>query len=179
VLRRAIGPTLDALQRRGIDYRGFLYAGLILTADGPKMLEYNVRFGDPEAQVVLPRVSSDLAALLAEAAAGELHLEPVLSADVCVTVICAAHGYPGETRSGDVIEGLDEAAAVPGVEIFCAGVGEDLEQRLVTAGGRVLAITGRGADLAEARARAYAAVDQIDWPGMYHRTDIGEVVAPA
>jgi phosphoribosylamine---glycine ligase len=179
VMTESVAPTLEALRRRGIDYRGFLYAGLMLTADGPKMLEYNVRFGDPEAQAVLPRFTGDLAALLAEAAAGALRTEPTFSADACVTVICAAQGYPGEIRRGDVIEGLAEAARVPGVEIFCAGVGEDPERRLVTAGGRVLAVTGRGRSLADARSRAYAAVQCLSWPGLHHRTDIGEVVAPA
>ncbi len=168
VVERAVEPTLTALHLRGIDYRGVLYAGLMLTADGPKVLEYNVRFGDPEAQVVLPRLDCDLAALLAEAAAGRLESEPSFTDDAAVTVVLAAEGYPSAPRTGDPIVGLDAAMAMPGVEVFCAGVGPGV----TTAGGRVLSVTGRGADLPAARDRAYAAVAEISWPGMQFRTDI-------
>ncbi len=168
VLEGAVEPTLHALHLRGIDYRCVLYAGLMLTADGPKVLEYNVRFGDPEAQVVLPRLDCDLAAVLAEAAGGRLVSEPSFVEDAAVTVVLASEGYPQSPRTGDVIHGLDAARALSGVEIFCAGVGPGM----TTAGGRVLAVTGTGPDLAAARARAYAAVAKISWPGMHHRTDI-------
>jgi phosphoribosylamine--glycine ligase len=148
----------------------------MLTPDGPRMLEYNVRFGDPEAQVVLPRMRSDLADLLAGAAEGDLGDAPTFADDAAVTVVCAAEGYPVAPRTGDVIEGLDEARAVEGVTVFCAGVAADDEGRLVTAGGRVLAVTGQGSDLAEARSRAHRAVSSLAWPGMHHRSDIGASV---
>ena len=168
IVERAVEPTLHALHLRGVDYRGVLYAGLMLTADGFKVLEFNVRFGDPEAQVVLPRLDCDLAALLAEAAAGRLVSEPRFVDDAAVTVVLAAEGYPTCPRTGDAIHGLDAASSLPGVETFCAGVGPGM----TTAGGRVLAVTGIGPDLAAARSRAYAAVGEISWPGMHYRTDI-------
>ena len=184
VMERFVAPTLHTLRSRGIDYRGVLYAGLMLTPDGPRMLEYNVRFGDPETQVVVPRLDSDLAELLAEAAAGQLRSTPSFSADAMVTVVCASERYPNPPRTGDVIEGLDAASAVDGVTVFCAGVGADANGRLVTAGGRVLNVCGRGPTLAIARERALLAVSAISWPGMHHRTDIAlaassESAAPA
>jgi phosphoribosylamine--glycine ligase len=172
VMDHAVGPTLAALRARGIEYRGVLYAGLMLTPAGPKVLEYNVRFGDPETQVVVPRLSTDLAQLLAEAAAGQLRAEPEFVADAAVTVVCAAEGYPRSPRYGDVIEGIDQASQVEGVTVFCAGVAADETGRLVTAGGRVLDVTAMAPDLASARKRAYEAVDHIRWPGRYVRTDI-------
>ena len=190
VMDRAVQPTLAELRRRGIDYRGVLYAGLMLTPQGIKVLEYNVRFGDPEAQVVLPRLRSDLADLLAAAAAGSLTNEPVYADDAAVTVVCASEGYPASPRTGDVISGIAAANAVEGVTVFCAGVAATSEgsdgaespgqdgQELVTAGGRVLNVTGQGPDLATARERAYAGVTHIDWPGRYVRSDIAaEAVA--
>ncbi len=180
VLRRrvmddAIVPTLAALSRRGIDYRGFLFCGVMLCADGPKVLEYNIRFGDPEAQVVLPRLETDLGVVLAEAASGHLTTEPCFSPDAAVTVVAASEGYPEAPRTGDVIEGLGQAAALDGVTVYCAGVDRGADDRLVTAGGRVLAVTARGRDLADARARAYEAIDQIEWKGMHVRHDIGGI----
>ncbi len=172
VLDEAVEPTLAALRRRGIDYRGVLYAGLMLTADGPRMLEYNVRFGDPETQVVLPRVDDDLAGLLAEAAAGRLRSEPAVSPDAAVCVVLAAGNYPGAPRTGDVIEGIDAVAALPGVTVVHAGTVLDPEGAVRTAGGRVLGVVGRGADLADARRRAYGACERLDWPGMQYRHDI-------
>ena len=172
VLQEAVEPTVAALRARGVDYRGVLYAGLMLTADGPKVLEYNVRFGDPEAQAVLPRYTGDLAALLAEAAAGRLERAPAFDDRAAVTVVLATEGYPFRPRTGDVIEGLEAADALPGVTVFRAGVGRDAAGRWVTAGGRVLAVTGMGDDLAAARAAAYGAVSSISWPGMQYRTDI-------
>jgi phosphoribosylamine---glycine ligase len=176
VLARFVQPTLDELQRRGIDYRGVLYTNVMVTPDGPKLVEYNVRFGDPDSQVVLLRLTSDLAALLAEAAAGSLAGTPTYDDDAAVLIVAAAEGYPGQVRSGDVIEGLDAARRVAGVTVFCAGVAEDGDGRLVTAGGRVLDVVGRGADVAQARARAYQALDHLRWPGTFHRTDIANEV---
>lgn len=173
IMTKFVEPTLAALEARGIDYRGVLFAGLMLTPTGPKMLEYNVRFGDPEAEVVLPRLSSSLVDLLSQAAAGRIVDQPTFSRDALVTLICATEGYPVAQRTGDVIHGLDAAAASNGVEaVFCAGVGTDDEGRLITNGGRVLAITGRGETIATARANAYGAADKIDWPGKQLRRDI-------
>ena len=167
-----IQPTLDELRRRDIDYRGVLFAGLMLTADGPKMLEYNVRFGDPECQTIVPLITSDLAELLASAARGSLGDPPTFSAEAAVTVVLAAEGYPMAPRTGDVIDGIEHAEAIDGVSVFCAGVGRGPDAQLLTAGGRVLNVTAVGVDLAEARERAYAAVARISWPGMTIRTDI-------
>jgi len=177
VVDRAVEPTLAALRARGIDYRGVLYAGLILTPDGPKVLEFNVRFGDPEAQVVLPRFAGDLAAFLAEAAAGRVRTERADLADAAVTVVLASEGYPGAPRTGDAIAGIETAAAEKGATVYCAGVAAGHSGSLVTAGGRVLQVTGMGADLVEARHRAYAAVSHITWPGMQYRTDIARTAA--
>jgi len=177
VMEAAVGPTLAALRSRGIDYRGVLYAGLMLTPEGPKMLEYNVRFGDPETQVVLPRLASDLADLLAGAADGHLGAEPSFVDDAAVTVVLASEGYPQAPRTGDVIEGIDDAAAVDGVTVFAAGVGLGEAGALVTAGGRVLDVTALGPDLATARTRAYAAADRITWPGLLRRDDIARSAA--
>lgn len=172
VMERFVLPTIATLRSDGIDYRGVLYAGLMLTADGPKMLEYNVRFGDPECQVVVPLLESDLAELLMEAACGSISDRPTFSTDTMVTVVCAAAGYPVDVRTGDPISGIEEAEALEGVSVFAAGVGA-ADGRLVTAGGRVLDVCGRGATLGEARERAYAGVRAISWPGMQFRSDIG------
>jgi phosphoribosylamine---glycine ligase len=173
VLDRFVHPTLAELRRRGIDYRGTLYAGLMLTDGGPKLVEYNVRFGDPEAQVVLPRVSSDLAELLAAAAGGDLEAvaPPTFDDDATVVVVLASQGYPGTPRTGDPIAGLAEAAAVEGVTIYHAAVGER-DGVLVTAGGRVLNVVGTGPTIAEARRRAYRGADRVSWPGVHRRRDI-------
>jgi phosphoribosylamine---glycine ligase len=178
VMDRCVEPTLAELRRRGIDYRGVLYAGLMLTDDGPKLVEYNVRFGDPEAQVVLPRLSTDLVGLLAEAADGHLITEPGFAGDACVTVVLASEHYPASPRTGDVIAGIAEAEAA-GATVFCAGVARDDRGRLVTAGGRILNVTAMGATIAEARDRAYEAAGHISWPGLHHRTDIALEAAKA
>lgn len=177
VMDRAVEPTLAALRAEGIDYRGVLYAGLMLTPEGPKVIEYNVRFGDPESQVVLPRLTSDLTELLAQATAGDLRDEPTFTEDAAVTVVLATEGYPEAPRAGDPITGLDAAAAHPGVTVFAAGVAEDPAGRLVTAGGRVLAVTGTAPTVAAARDRAYAAAGEIHWSGVQYRTDIAATAA--
>ncbi|HAZ17347.1 MAG: phosphoribosylamine--glycine ligase [Acidimicrobiales bacterium] len=168
----AVEPTLAALRGRGIDYRGVLYCGLMFTPRGPRVLEYNVRFGDPETQVVLLRLTSDLGELLAAAAGGRLGPEPTFDDGAAVAVVCASEGYPSSPRTGDRISGLDAASQVTGVSVFAAGVGADPDGALVTAGGRVFTVTGRGPTVDEARHRAYEAVAEISWPGMCHRTDI-------
>jgi len=177
ILDESVEPLVAALRRRGIDYRGVLYAGLILTTDGPKVLEYNVRFGDPETQAVLPRVDEDVTGLLAEVAAGRLRTDPRPTPAAVVCVVLAAAGYPASPRSGDPVEGLGRAAAVPGLTVLHAGTGLDEKGRTVTAGGRVLGVTGTGPTLGDARARAYAGVDLISWDGVQYRTDIAAVPA--
>ena len=178
-MAKAVAPTLEALGRLGAPYRGVLYAGIMLTPDGPKILEYNVRFGDPECQVVVPRLASDLATHLAEAAAGKLATPLQWRDEAAVTVVLASEGYPAAPRTGDVIEGLDAAGDVEGVTVFHAGTaavdGRPGEVR--TAGGRVLNVTALGATLADARARAYEAAGRISWPGMQYRRDIAAAAA--
>lgn len=177
VIESFVEPTLAALRKEGIDYRGTLYAGLMLTSTGPKLLEYNVRFGDPEAQVVLPRLRSDLALLLAQAADGALEEAPAFADDAAVCVVCASPGYPGSPRTGAVIEGLGPNGALGGATVYCAGVARDDAGRLVTAGGRVLDVVGFGPTIAEARQRAYAAVSLVSFDGMLYRTDIAAEAA--
>lgn len=172
VMSKFVQPTIEALRDREIDFRGVLYAGLMLTAQGPKILEYNVRFGDPETQVVLPRLESSLTELLMQAAAGNIETAPVFSSDATVTVVCAAPGYPEQPSVGDEVHGLSAAERVGGVSITLAGVAADQDGRLRTAGGRILNVTGRGSSIAEARDRAYKAVSEISWPGIQVRTDI-------
>jgi phosphoribosylamine--glycine ligase len=178
VMAKAVAPTLEALGRLGAPYRGVLYAGIMLTPSGPKILEYNVRFGDPECQVVVPRLASDLGAHLAEAAAGQLTTPLRWRDEAAVTVVLASEGYPAAPRTGDVITGLDAAAEVEGVTVFHAGtVAGDRSGEVRTAGGRVLNVTALGATLAEARRRAYDAVDRISWPGRQYRHDIAAAAA--
>jgi phosphoribosylamine--glycine ligase len=185
---QVVQPTLEALAARGITYRGVLYAGLIITGDGMKVLEFNCRFGDPETQAVLPRLDSDLLELCAAAAAGELAgAEVRWKPQDCVTVVLASAGYPASSHKGDVITGLDEAAVLPGVTVFHAGTvvseatapvaggGRIVEgPQAVTAGGRVLAVSALGDGFAAARERAYAAVDHIRFDGRQIRPDIAE-----
>jgi phosphoribosylamine--glycine ligase len=171
VMTTAVRPTLAALADRGAPYRGVLYAGLMLTPDGPKVLEYNVRFGDPECQVVVPRLATDLGELCATAAAGAAMPPVRFRDDACVAVVMASEGYPVTARTGDVIVGLD-AAVAPDVVVFHAGTARRPDGTLVTAGGRVLDVTATGANLAEARRRAYEAATKISWPGVHYRHDI-------
>lgn len=174
VAKDFIEPTLAELRARGIDYRGVLYAGLMLTPDGPRLIEYNIRFGDPDSQVVLLRITSDLAELLAAAADGDLRAvpAPTFSNDTVVLVVVASEGYPESPRTGDPIAGLDEATAVAEVTMLTAGVAANEDNQLVTAGGRVLNAIGRGPDAVSARAQAYEAVGHLRWPGLHFRTDI-------
>lgn len=177
--REIIVPTVDALRREGIDYRGVLYTGLMLTPAGPKVLEFNVRFGDPECQPLMARLDSDLIDLLEATATGTLdQIDVRWKPGAAVCIVLAADGYPEKPRAGHAIEGLDAAASLPGVTIQHAGTKRDDQGRIVTAGGRVLNVTALGQDLGEARRRAYAAVKQISFPGMQVRSDIGrEAVA--
>jgi phosphoribosylamine--glycine ligase len=178
----AVRPLVAALRARGIDYRGVLYAGLMLTAEGPRVLEFNVRFGDPEAQVVLPRLDGDLAGLLAEVAAGALTTVPRVRPDAAVCVVLASEGYPEAPRTGDEIAGLVEAGSVEGVTVFHAGTAAvtsgtggraaDGTVAVRTAGGRVLGLTALADSLGEARERAYRSVAAISWPGLQARSDI-------
>jgi phosphoribosylamine---glycine ligase len=173
VMNEIIDPTLRAMKAMGAPYKGVLYAGLMLTAGGPKLIEYNVRFGDPECQVLMPRLMSDLMPALLASRDGMLksldlrwHPQPAL------TVVMAAKGYPGAYAKGSEIEGLPEAAAVEGVEIFHAGTKQD-GGHIVANGGRVLNVSASGNTVGEAQARAYAAIDRIRWPEGFCRHDIG------
>jgi phosphoribosylamine--glycine ligase len=166
-------PVVAEMARRGTPFTGVLYAGLMLTPEGPKVVEFNTRFGDPETQCLLPRIDEDLVEVLIAAADGRLDDRPLrLSDEPCVAVVLAAAGYPGTPRSGDPLEGLDEAAAL-GVEVLHAGTSANGDGRIVTAGGRVLAVAARGADVAAARHNAYAAAERIRFDGRQMRTDIG------
>jgi len=173
VLARIVRPTVAAMAAAGTPFKGVLYAGLMITADGPKLIEYNVRFGDPECQVLMPRLKSDLLpALLAvrDGALGRFDLR--WRDEAAITVVMAAKGYPDAYRKGTPIGGLDAAAALDGVTVFHAGTKRAGDQ-VVADGGRVLNITALGASLSEARDRAYRAVDRIDWPDGFCRRDIG------
>jgi phosphoribosylamine--glycine ligase len=169
-----IRPALAEMARRGTPFRGFLYAGLMLTADGAKLIEFNVRFGDPECQALLPRLMSDLLPALQAAYDGELRNFDVRWLDVAsIAVVMAARGYPAAPESGSEIRGLERAAALPGVQIFHAGTEADAAGRLRAAGGRVLNVCATGPDLRAARDAAYAAIRLIDWPEGFCRHDIG------
>jgi phosphoribosylamine--glycine ligase len=174
VVARVVQPVVDELQRRGTPFVGVVYAGLAMTAKGPRVIEFNARFGDPETQVVLARLRTPLAGLLYAAATGKLELvEPLHWWDgAAVTVVVAAAGYPAAPRTGDVVEGLAEADAVEGAFVLHAGTERGLDGSVVSAGGRVLSVTAVGADLTQARDRAYEAVDRIRLDGGQHRTDI-------
>jgi phosphoribosylamine--glycine ligase len=172
-MARIVRPTLAELAGRGTPFRGILFAGLMLTADGPKLIEFNARFGDPECQALLLRLQSDLLPALLAACDGELgHFSLRWRDAVSIAVVMAAQGYPGQPLKGTAIRGLEQAAAVPGVTLFHAGT-QLLDGQLVAAGGRVLTVCATGADLPAARAAAYRAVAAIDWPEGFCRHDIG------
>jgi phosphoribosylamine--glycine ligase len=165
-------PVVEEMARRGVPFSGVLYAGLMMTPDGPRCLEFNVRFGDPETQALMPRLAEDAVEFLGGAARGELADRPVrVHADPCVAIVLTAGGYPGTPRQGDVIHGL-EAAEATGAEIYHAGTARNDQGQIITAGGRILAVAQRGITLADARAAAYAAADLISWEGMHMRRDI-------
>ena len=168
-----VRPTVAAMAARGAPFRGVLYAGLMITAGGPKLIEYNVRFGDPETQVLMMRLESDLLDLLLATAEGRLAgMTPAWSSDAALTVVMAAKGYPGAYEKDTAIGGIDEADRLPGVKVFHAGTALP-DGRLVAHGGRVLDVTATGPTIAEAQARAYQAVDAIDWRQGFCRRDIG------
>jgi phosphoribosylamine--glycine ligase len=176
VRRTVLEPTVAELARRGARYQGLLYAGLTLTPDGPRVLEFNCRFGDPETQAILPRMTSDLADLAWTAAEGTLAGAKVSwDPRACVTVVLASGGYPGSYRTGLEVEGLAEAAARSGVQLFHAGTALD-GGRVRTAGGRVLGVTALGDDLADARARAYQAAELVRFDAVHYRRDIAAVL---
>jgi len=187
VVARVAQPVVDEMARRGSPFVGLLYCGLALTSDGLRVIEFNVRFGDPETQSVLARLQTPLAGLLLAAARGTLAQHPPLEWDerTAVTVVLAAAGYPGPPRTGDPIAGLEEALALDGVDVLHAGTTLGADGEFLTAGGRVLSVVGMGDGLAAARARVYAAVEHIDWADAQVRSDIalraarGEIVVPA
>lgn len=174
VVARVVRPIVDEMARRGTPFSGLLYVGLALTSRGIRVVEFNVRFGDPETQSVLALLDTPLGGLLHATATGRLSSHPPLRwrDGAAVTVVMAAQGYPASPRSGAPITGLEALADRPDVEVFHAGTAYDAEGRLVTSGGRVLAVTATGADIARAREQAYAAVEQIHIPGAHYRSDI-------
>jgi phosphoribosylamine--glycine ligase len=172
-LDEIVKPTIVAMKRMGAPYKGVLYAGLMITAQGPKLIEYNVRFGDPECQVLMLRLKSDLVPALVASRDGMLRsFDLRWSDEAALTVVMAAKGYPGSYQRGSVIEGLAAAGEVDGVEIFHAGT-RQVGGRVEANGGRVLNVSALGRTVGEAQARAYAAVDRIRWPDGFCRRDIG------
>jgi phosphoribosylamine--glycine ligase len=167
-----VRPTAQAMVEQGTPFNGVLYAGLMLTDEGPKLIEYNVRFGDPECEAIMPLIEGDFAELLMSVATGKFGEPPRLADKHSMTVVVAAHGYPGAPTSGGAIREIEAAEQVEGVTVFHAGTARD-EQGLIANGGRVLAVTAVADSFANARARAYRAVDQIDFADGFHRRDIG------
>ena len=173
IMKEIIAPTMRAMKAMGTPYKGVLYAGLMITRQGPKLIEYNARFGDPETQVLMPRLMSDLVPALLASRDGMLKSFDLRWYETpALTVVMAANGYPGNYARGTVIEGLDEAAAVEGVQIFHAGTKAE-GGRILANGGRVLNISATGKTVREAQARAYAAIARIRWPEGFYRHDIG------
>ncbi len=187
---KILEPCVTELRRRGIDYRGVLYAGLMVTREGPKVIEFNCRFGDPETQVLLPRLENDLVEVMLACVRGTLdQIQLRWRSEACVCVVAASGGYPGSYEKGKIIEGLDagDVAQPPSAEkekatepiVFHAGTAKDAQGRIVTSGGRVLGVTSLGKDLPSARAHAYARLSQIHFEGMQYRKDIGNRPARA
>ncbi|HKE02600.1 MAG TPA: phosphoribosylamine--glycine ligase, partial [Blastocatellia bacterium] len=178
--RRIVGevvePTLDAAREEGFPFRGVLYCGLMITAEGPKTLEYNVRFGDPETQAILRRLDSDFAEIALAVAQGRLsRVKPRWSEEAATCVVMASAGYPGNYSAGKTITGIDEAERLESVVVFHAGTKLNADGEIETAGGRVLGVTARAATLEDATARAYEALNEIEFDGMRFRRDIGGV----
>ncbi|MCY7338427.1 MAG: phosphoribosylamine--glycine ligase, partial [Sphingomonas bacterium] len=171
-MREIVEPTARAMAAAGTPFSGILFAGLMLTADGPKLIEYNVRFGDPECEAIMPRIDGDFAALLNAVATGAAIASPILKEQSTMTVIVAADGYPGTPKKHGPIDGIEAAEREHGVTVFHAGTAQHGE-RLVASGGRILAVTAIADTLANARARAYRAIDAIDYADGFHRRDIG------
>jgi phosphoribosylamine--glycine ligase len=173
IMGEVIAPTLRGMNERGSPFRGVIFAGLMIDKNGPKVIEFNVRFGDPEAEVILPRLNDDLLPLLVACANGTLCSDaPRFCSDAALSVVMAARGYPGESVHGSRISGIEDAEAAPGVIVFHGGTRE-VEGAIFADGGRALAITALGGNVAEAHRRAYAAVDRIKWPAGFCRRDIG------
>jgi phosphoribosylamine--glycine ligase len=182
IMEKIIYRTIDGLVKEGIDYRGVLYAGIMLTKDGPKTLEFNARFGDPETEAILPRLKSDLVEVMLATIEGKLSRIRTLEWDnrACVCVVCASSGYPGNYAKDKEISGLDQAAKLDDVVVFHAGT-KKAGNRILTSGGRVLGVTGLAATIKEAVNKTYAAVNKINFEGMHYRRDIGkkaETVSP-
>ncbi len=176
IVETVLHPTVAGLAAEGRPFRGVLYAGLILTADGPRVLEFNARFGDPEAQVILMRLEDDLLPVLASGAAGSFEARRLsFRKEAAACIVLASPGYPGRPVPGEPIRGLDRAAALPGVQVFHAGTARS-DGELVSAGGRVLSVCALDPDLLDALRRAYSAVAEIDWPAKVFRHDIGRRV---
>jgi phosphoribosylamine---glycine ligase len=176
IMRDIVQPVIGGMAADGCEYRGFLYVGLMLTAAGPQVIEFNARMGDPEAQVIAPLIAEPLLPLLGAAAAGALKQSTVrMTGDRCAGVVIASRGYPESAESGQTINGVERAEAMPGVVVYHAGTAKR-DGRLVTSGGRVLTVVGRGDDFPEAISRAYAGVQQISFDGMQYRRDIGNKV---
>ncbi len=172
-MREIVLPTVAGMRARNTPFVGILYAGLMITAEGPKLIEYNVRFGDPECQVLMPRMKTDLVAAMLAACDGVLkNFDVRWWDDVALTVVMAAKGYPGAVERGSEIRGLAEAEALDDVLVFHAGTRQE-NGRFLAHGGRVLNVTAMGRTVAEAQKRAYAAVARIDWPEGFCRRDIG------
>ena len=170
-----VAPTIEGLASEERPYRGVLYTGLMLTEDGPRVLEFNARFGDPETQVLMPRLDGDWLHVLHGCATGALgHQELRWREEAAVCVVMASDGYPGNSDAGHPIEGIDAAESLDSIVVFHAGTARDDRGRTITAGGRVLGVTALGASLAEARSRAYQGVSRIRWDGEHHRSDIAE-----
>ena len=174
IMARIVRPTVEAMAKEGRPFSGVLFAGLMITARGPMLIEYNTRFGDPECQVLMARLQSDLLPALLAARDGVLDTFDLRwRSEAALCVVVAAQGYPGDYSKGDVIEGLDRAAALPGVTVLHAGTKRSADGSITANGGRVLGIVGTGRDVAAARTAAYAGVDALYWPGGYCRRDIG------
>lgn len=173
VMERIILPTVKAMKKEGMPFTGVLFAGLMITREGPKVIEYNARFGDPETQVLMARIDEDLGSLLYQAASGKLPARPVkFRKEAALCVVMAANGYPGDYVKGTEIKGIDAAAETADVAVYHAGTLAK-DGKILASGGRVLGITALGATVAQAQTKAYAAVDKIDWPEGFCRRDIG------